>query len=91
MLSAFLLALVAPQAAVDMPPGAIFAPSPKVSINGLPGRILEREITPLAAGACDLKDCINDKAHLGGSLAPAGFRSRNEGVDILPLSVGLVA
>jgi hypothetical protein len=51
----FLLAHIAPQTIVDTLPGSIFAPSAEIAINGLPGRVLTRQVAPLAAGTGDIK------------------------------------
>jgi len=79
------------QAVVNPLPDAIQAPRAEVAVDGLPRRILVRQVAPLAAGPADVKDGIDRQAHIGSAVTTAGFGRRDQSFDILPFSVGQVA
>ena len=60
-------------------------------LDGLPGRVLARHVTPRAARAQDVEDAIEDQAHIRVAWAAAGLGRRDETFDTLPFSVGEVA
>src|SRR6516225_6407895 len=80
-----------PQTVMNPLPDSSDAPDAEVAVDGLPGRVLARQIAPLAACAVDIKDGVNGQAHIGLTIPPAGFRGGDQAFDILPFSVGQVA
>jgi len=59
-------------------PGAVEPPGTDVVIDRLPGRKLPREQTPLAAGADEVEDTVQDLASGPFGRPTAGLGSRNE-------------
>src|SRR4029450_397387 len=89
--SPLLLSQVATQAVVNALPGPVQAPSPQVAIDGLPRRILARQVAPGTSGARQVEDGVERQAHISLPAPAAWFSRRDKGFDILPLSVGKVA
>ncbi len=59
-------------------PAPINPPGTEVVIDRLPGRKLPREQTPLAAGADEVEDTVQDLASGPFGRPTAGLGSRNE-------------
>ena len=53
-----------PQVSVDLDPGGIPVPLPKVILDGLPGAVLAGQIPPGATGPQDVEDAVGDAAHV---------------------------
>ena len=52
------------QVRMDIEPGAITTPLPKLVIHRLPGTILAGQIAPRAAGPQDIEDALGDAPHV---------------------------
>src|SRR4029453_19325934 len=84
--SPLLLSQVATQAGVNWLPGPVQAPSPEVAIDGLPRRILARQVAPGTSRARQVEDGVERQAQVSLPAPAAGFGRRDKGFDILPLS-----
>jgi len=87
----FLLPHPITQAVVDVLPGTREAPGAKVTVDGLPWRILARQTAPRTTRPDQVKDRIDDQARISLAFSASWFGGRNQGFDILPFSVGQVA
>lgn len=76
---------------VDRVQGAVASTSVEVPPNGTLGRKVTGQVTPMAAGAEDEKDSVDNIAHLGGSGTPYGRGGREVGLNQSPSLVGEVA
>src|ERR1700730_18321178 len=66
-------------------------PAVKATGDRLPGRIIVREHAPLAPGAADVEDGIQDAAAVPGGRAPSWRRTLEQGTYSRPLRVGQIA
>ena len=64
------------QQIVDYLEGAVVPPLIKVAPHGGPGRKVLGQIPPMAAGAEDVKDGINDIAQIRGARSSAGIHGQ---------------
>ena len=70
---------------VDRVEGAVAPPLVEVPPDGTLGREVAGQVTPLAAGAEDVEDGVDDVPHVGLSGSPAGRSGRDVGLDQGPL------
>src|SRR5260370_9554175 len=82
------LAYAVAQRVVDERPSPILTPTPKVTVDGLPRTKVAGQQSPGAAGANRIKDGVDQTTTIqcgrSASLCFSRFRSRNQGLDILP-------
>src|SRR5262245_23147306 len=66
---------------------AVAAPFPKVAVDRCVRRKVLRQLSPLAAGASDVANGVENLAHIGRPAAPARARWWEHGLDDGPLLV----
>src|SRR5262245_40052201 len=76
---------------VDGVQGAVVPPLVEIPPHGTLGREVLGEIPPLAAGAEDVEDGVDDVAHECLSGSPSEWSGREVGLDPGPLRIGEVA
>lgn len=85
------LAEVAPQLVEESVDGAVLLPRHEVPVDDLPGRQFVRHRPPLAAGAGDVEEGVDDLAPLVLGRSAALLGSRDESGDLGPLRPGQIA
>lgn len=69
----------------------VAAPFPEVVVDRGVRRKILRQLPPLAAGAIDVANGVENPAHVGRAAAPARTRRREHRLDDCPLLVAYVA
>jgi|KBSMisStandDraft_5_1062788.scaffolds.fasta_scaffold951907_1 hypothetical protein len=70
---------------------AVAAPFPKVAVDRCVRRKVLGQLPPLATGAIDIANGVENLAHVGHTAAPARTRRREHRLDERPLLVADVA
>ena len=78
-----------PQGIYDDPPGPVIAPASEVEIHVALGRQVVRQHVPLATGAIEVEDGVEDLAHVVDA-RPADIGGGDQELDDGPLRVGEV-
>src|SRR5215212_1677521 len=76
---------------VDGFPSAVQPPQAEVMIDSLPLREILGQQIPADAAADQIKDGVQDLAHISGTRASAGFCFRNESLNMFVFTIGQVA
>ena len=76
---------------MDVIEHAVAAPFPEVVVNCGVRRKILRQLPPLAAGAIDVADGVENLAHVGRAAASARTRRREHRLDDRPLLVAQIA
>src|SRR5439155_14948169 len=76
---------------VDLVEGAVLPPPVEVPPDGALGGQIAGQVTPLAAGAEDVEDGVEDVPHVGLARPPAAGLGREMRLDPFPLGIGDVA
>lgn len=82
-----------PQGVVDKGPGPVLAPTPKVTIDGLPGRKVSGQEPPGAAGSNPIEDRIDQDTPVQGgpaAFAFARFSGRDQRLDLVPFFISQI-
>src|SRR5262249_35253188 len=90
-LAAGLLADLLAEGAVETLPGAVVSPLAEVVVGGGPGAVALGQGGPLAAGAVDVQDGVDDVVQVDLPGAAAGLGRREQRRDAGELGVGQVA
>src|SRR5579884_2941725 len=75
------------QGVMDLLPRAVLDPGAEVVVDGSPGREVMRQGPPANAVAVAVEQGVDDLPHVGFSVAPAGARRWNQGLQESPLLV----